>query len=162
MAKVLSTLIFLSSTTHAFVPQPFTSSRCTFSSSPLKMKEIEVVSQPDKDFLEKKGWAIEIIYLITVSSLSLNILVLKLISLSPLSTRSVFYWGTWGCGVSKFPWTYDQNESCYLLAGKVTVIPDDSRLKPATFGKGDFVTFPAGMSCTWDVSEAVQKHFTFF
>jgi len=89
---------------------------------------IEVVSQPDQAFLEKKG---------------------------------VFYWGTWGCGVSKFPWTYGDSESCYLLAGKVTVIPDDGR-PPATFGKGDFVTFPAGMSCTWDVTEAVQKHYMFF
>ena len=49
-----------------------------------------------------------------------------------------------------------------LLAGKVTVTPDDKTLKPATFGKGDFVTFPAGMSCTWDVSETVEKHFMFF
>ena len=73
----------------------------------------------------------------------------------------VFSWGTWGCDVSKFPWTYDSNESCYLLQGQVTVTPDDGR-NPATFGKGDFVTFPAGMSCTWDVSEAVQKHFLFF
>ena len=89
--------------------------------------EIEVVSQPDQEFLEKKG---------------------------------VFNWGTWGCGVSKFPWTYDSAESCYLLAGQVTVTPSDGRA-PATFGKGDFVTFPAGMSCTWDVSEAVQKHFLF-
>jgi len=51
---------------------------------------------------------------------------------------------------------------CYLLAGKVTVTPDDKSLKPAEFGKGDFVTFPAGMSCTWDVSETVEKHFMFF
>lgn len=92
------------------------------------LKEIEVVRNPDQEFLEKKG---------------------------------VFNWGTWGCGVSKFPWTYDENESCYLLAGQVTVTPTDGR-KPVTFGKGDFVTFPAGMSCTWDVSEAVQKHFMFF
>lgn len=98
-------------------------------SSALKMaQEIEVVSQPDKEFLEKKG---------------------------------VFGWGTWGCGVSKFPWTYDANESCYLLSGQVTVTPSDGR-KPATFGAGDFVTFPAGMSCEWDVSETVQKHFMFF
>ena len=89
---------------------------------------IEVISQPDKEFLEKKG---------------------------------VFSWGTWGCGASKFPWTYDSSESCYLLEGKVTVTPTDNR--PAcTFGKGDFVTFPAGMSCTWDVSEPVKKHYMFF
>ncbi|KAL7581586.1 hypothetical protein ACA910_022144 [Epithemia clementina (nom. ined.)] len=90
--------------------------------------EIEVISQPDQEFLEKKG---------------------------------VFKWGTWGCDAGSFPWTYGENESAYLLAGKVTVTPTDGR-KPATFRKGDFVTFPAGMSCTWDVEEAVHKHFKFF
>jgi uncharacterized cupin superfamily protein len=78
-----------------------------------------------------------------------------------INIHSVFSWGTWGCGVSKFPWTYDSNESCYLLSGQVTVTPSDGS-PPATFGKGDFVTFPAGMSCTWDVTEPVQKHFMFF
>jgi len=78
-----------------------------------------------------------------------------------LDKKGVFSWGTWGCGVSKFPWTYGEAESCYLLAGKVTVTPSDGR-KPASFGKGDFVTFPAGMSCTWDVTEAVEKHYVFF
>jgi len=128
MAKALS-LFVLSSSAHAFVARPISSRSAISSYSPLKMSEIKVVSQPNKDFLEQKG---------------------------------VFNWGTWGCGVSKFPWTYDESESCYLLAGKVTVTPDDKSLKPATFGKGDFVTFPAGMSCTWDVSEAVQKHYMFF
>jgi hypothetical protein len=51
-----------------------------------------------------------------------------------LRQKGVYDWGTWGCGVSKFPWTYDSAESCYLLAGKVTVTPTDGR-KPATFGK---------------------------
>ena len=78
-----------------------------------------------------------------------------------LEQKGVFRWGTWGCDVGSFPWSYGDNESCYLLAGKVTVTPTDGR--PAvTFGKGDFVTFPAGMSCQWDVKEPVQKHFTFF
>jgi uncharacterized protein len=78
-----------------------------------------------------------------------------------LEKEGVFSWGTWGCEASKFPWSYDSNESCYLLKGKVTVTPTDGR-QPATFEQGDFVTFPAGMSCTWDVSEAVHKHFKFF
>ena len=129
MVKGLASLVLLLSTTEAFVTRPTINHKIHLSSSVLKMSEIEVVSQPESDFLNKKG---------------------------------VFSWGTWGCGVSKFPWTYDQNESCYLLAGKVTVTPDDKTLKPATFGKGDFVTFPAGMSCTWDVTETVEKHFMFF
>jgi uncharacterized protein len=78
-----------------------------------------------------------------------------------LQKKGIDNWGTWGCGVSKFPWTYSENESCYLLSGKVTVTPTDGRT-PVTFGKGDFVTFPAGMSCTWDVTEAVKKHYMFF
>jgi uncharacterized cupin superfamily protein len=73
---------------------------------------------------------------------------------------SVYNWGTWGCPASKFPWTYSSAESCYLLEGKVTVTPRDGR-KPVTIAKGDFATFPAGMSCTWDVTEAVEKHYMF-
>jgi uncharacterized cupin superfamily protein len=26
---------------------------------------------------------------------------------------------------------------------------------------GDLATFPAGMSCTWDVKEAISKHYNF-
>jgi uncharacterized cupin superfamily protein len=74
--------------------------------------------------------------------------------------RRVFDWGTWGCGVSKFPWHYDSTESCYVLEGKVTVTPENG--EAVTIGKGDFVTFPAGMSCTWDVHEPIQKHYMFF
>mmetsp|Transcript_52674 Transcript_52674/g.111894 ORF Transcript_52674/g.111894 Transcript_52674/m.111894 type:complete len:136 (+) Transcript_52674:24-431(+) len=135
MAKSTSLLLLiaasLAATAQAFVAQPISASSTLSSSSRLAMSdkpEIEVISSPDKEFLEKKG---------------------------------VFGWGTWGCPASKFPWTYDSTESCYLLAGKVTVTPGDGR-EAATFGKGDFVTFPAGMSCTWDVTEAVEKHFMFY
>ena len=68
-------------------------------------------------------------------------------------------WGTWGCEASKFPWTYGSAETCYLLAGEVTVTPDGG--EPVSFKAGDIVTFPAGMSCTWDVKVAVKKHFNF-
>lgn len=34
-------------------------------------------------------------------------------------------WGTWGCGPSKFPWTYADDEVCLVLSGDFTVIPDD-------------------------------------
>ena len=28
-------------------------------------------------------------------------------------------------------------------------------------GKGDLVTFPAGMSCTWEIRRPVRKHYRF-
>ena len=69
-------------------------------------------------------------------------------------------WATWGCGVSKFPWTYSDTETCLLIAGKVTVTPDGGG-QAVTLKTGDVATFPAGMSCTWDVTEAIQKHYNF-
>ena len=43
------------------------------------------------------------------------------------------------------------------MAGDVVVTPDDG--EPVTMGKGDRVTFPAGMSYTWQVKEALQIWF---
>jgi len=33
-------------------------------------------------------------------------------------------WSTWGCGVSKFPWTYSYQETAYIIAGNVIQQPD--------------------------------------
>jgi uncharacterized cupin superfamily protein len=68
-------------------------------------------------------------------------------------------WPIWSCGVSTFPWTYDEQETCLLLEGDVTVTPDGG--EPVRFGAGDLVTFAAGLSCSWDVHAAVRKHYRF-
>ena len=72
-------------------------------------------------------------------------------------------WPTWGCNVSKFPWTYEETETALLLKGVVTVTPTNQEKfgPPVTLRKGDFVVFPSGMSCTWDVTEAILKHYNF-
>lgn len=76
-----------------------------------------------------------------------------------LASLGVSGWGIWTKEVSAFPWTYDEREICYLLEGDVIVTPDGG--KPVRFGKGDLVTFPAGMSCTWEVKQPVRKHYRF-
>ena len=68
-------------------------------------------------------------------------------------------WPIWTKEVSIFPWTYDDPETCFFLEGEVVVTPEGG--KPTTVGKGDLVTFPAGMSCTWDVRKPVRKHYRF-
>lgn len=68
-------------------------------------------------------------------------------------------WPIWGTGVSRFPWTYDEQETCYVLAGEVVVTPDGG--EPVTVKAGDLATFPAGMSCTWDVRRPIRKHYRF-
>ncbi|KAK4391352.1 hypothetical protein Sango_2198500 [Sesamum angolense] len=52
-----------------------------------------------------------------------------------------------------------QRETCYLLEGNVKVYPDGSDEAVQIAAAGDLVVFPKGMSCTWDVSEAVDKHY---
>ena len=64
----------------------------------------------------------------------------------------------WECGVSEFSWHYDSEETCLLIEGKVTVTHSGGS---ASFGAGDYVTFPSGLSCVWKVSEPVKKHYIF-
>ena len=68
-------------------------------------------------------------------------------------------WSIWTCGVSCFPWTYDEQETCLLLEGDVTVTPEGGQ--PVRFGAGDLVVFAAGLRCTWDVHAPVRKHYRF-
>jgi uncharacterized cupin superfamily protein len=74
-----------------------------------------------------------------------------------LETRGVLSWPIWEKEVSRFDWYYDSIEECYLLEGKVVVETEDG--EKVEFGKGDFVTFPRGLSCTWDIREPVRKHY---
>ena len=76
-----------------------------------------------------------------------------------LEALGVFNWPIWTKEVSAFPWTYGDSETCYFLAGDVVVTPEGG--KPVSVGRGDLVTFPAGMSCTWDIRQDVRKHYTF-
>ncbi|CAN1302696.1 hypothetical protein LINPERPRIM_LOCUS25580 [Linum perenne] len=79
---------------------------------------------------------------------------------SKLSDLGVRSWPKWGCPPSKFPWTYSSRETCYLLQGKVKVYPQGSD-EGVEITAGDLVEFPNGMTCTWDVSVAVDKHYKF-
>lgn len=66
----------------------------------------------------------------------------------------------WGCPPGKFPLKFDAQETCYLLKGKVKSYAKGSS-EFVEFGAGDLVVIPKGLSCTWDVSVAVDKHYKF-
>ncbi|UCH54465.1 MAG: DUF861 domain-containing protein, partial [Pseudomonadota bacterium] len=42
---------------------------------------------------------------------------------------------------------------------EVTVTPEGG--KPVRIVEGDLVTFPQGMSCTWDIHVPIRKHYDF-
>jgi uncharacterized protein len=76
-----------------------------------------------------------------------------------LNGMGVFGWPIWTKEISEFPWSYDEPECCYFLEGEAEVAPDGGL--PVRIGKGDLVTFPKGMSCTWKVLRNVRKHYRF-
>ena len=70
------------------------------------------------------------------------------------------FFGRWGCPPGKYLLKFDAEETCYLIKGKVKVYPKGSS-EFVEFGAGDLVTIPQGLSCTWDVSVAIDKHYKF-
>ncbi len=74
-----------------------------------------------------------------------------------LARLGVDRWPVWEKEVSEFPWTYDTEETSYLLAGRVIVTPAGGA--PVEIAAGDLVTFPAGMACTWKIVEPLRKRY---
>ncbi|WP_456406659.1 cupin domain-containing protein [Thiolapillus sp.] len=76
-----------------------------------------------------------------------------------LEVMGVENWGVWKKEKSTFPWTYHQQETCYILRGRFIVTPEGG--EPMEFGRGDLITFPTGMKCTWEILEDVEKYYDF-
>lgn len=76
-----------------------------------------------------------------------------------LDKRKISSWPIWEKEISRFDWYYDSSEECFLLEGEVEVeLENQERVK---FGKGDFVTFPKGLRCVWNIKKPVRKHYNF-
>jgi len=75
-----------------------------------------------------------------------------------MEAKGVLNWPIWECRVSEFPWTYSERESCYILKGEIEVTTD---VETVSIQPGDFVIFPQGLNCTWNVKEPVRKHYNF-
>lgn len=88
----------------------------------------------------------------------MNIKVERL-SQEEIKKRGILSWPIWQKEVSRFNWHYDDIEECLILEGKVIVETKEG--EKINFAKGDFVTFPKGLSCVWDIKEAVRKHYNF-
>ena len=67
-------------------------------------------------------------------------------------------WPIWECEPSKFDWTYSDEEHCFVIEGCVTVIGPENTVE---INSGDYVIFPKGLSCIWEVHKSIKKHYTF-
>ena len=74
-----------------------------------------------------------------------------------LDNLGVSKWPTWQKEVSVFPWTFHEQEIAYILEGECVITPNGGTA--VTFGKGDLVTFPAGITASWEVRKPLHKHY---
>jgi uncharacterized cupin superfamily protein len=85
---------------------------------------------------------------------------IKIEKLTPeqIKERGIKQWPVWEKEISVFDWYYDSCEQCLFLQGKVIVKTEKESVEIKT---GDFVTFPQGLRCVWEVIEPVRKHYRF-
>lgn len=86
-------------------------------------------------------------------------IVVRKLSDEEKQSLNIFNWPIWTKEISIFDWEYDSQEECYILEGEVEILTSED--EKITFGAGDFVTFPKGLSCTWIVKQPVRKHYRF-
>lgn len=67
-------------------------------------------------------------------------------------------WPIWEKDQSTFPWEYDEKETCLILNGKAVVSYPEGAVE---FGVGDYVIFPEGLECTWNITDRIRKHYKF-
>ena len=67
-------------------------------------------------------------------------------------------WPIWEKEESKFPWEYDEQETCLIIEGKAMAKTPEGDVE---FGAGDYVVFPEGLKCTWEIKKKIRKHYKF-
>ena len=85
-------------------------------------------------------------------------IVIKQLSDVEIDNMGILNWPIWTCEVSEFPWQYDVEESCLILEGEVYVAVGSDTVQ---IKAGDFVIFPKGLSCVWQVTKSIRKHYQF-
>ena len=83
---------------------------------------------------------------------------IKKITEDEIIKQNIRSWSIWSCGISEFDWEYSEQESCLLFEGEVEVKSDFETVK---FSTGDYVIFPRGLKCRWNIIKPVRKHYSF-
>ena len=83
----------------------------------------------------------------------MNITIIKNNDISDYKT-----WAIWECIPSQFEWIYNDEEHCFVIKGKIIVSYENQKVE---INPGDYVIFPKGLKCYWEVIEPVKKYYVF-
>lgn len=75
-----------------------------------------------------------------------------------LDVMGVYDWPMQSLEPGEFVHDYAQAETCYILSGSATLTPANGPI--LNIERGDLISFPAGLSCTWTIHSPVKTHYT--
>jgi len=85
-------------------------------------------------------------------------IIIKQLTPEEIKELGVESWPIWTKEVSDFDWEYFGTEECYILEGEVTVTTANGEYH---IKAGDFVRFPDGLKCHWNITKDIRKHYRF-
>ena len=88
----------------------------------------------------------------------MNKVIIQNLSRSELEKKGVFDWPVWEKEISRFPWSYSEDEEFLIIEGEVVI---ETNQEKYTLKAGDFVTLKEGLICTWDIKSAIRKYYNF-
>jgi len=83
---------------------------------------------------------------------------IKHLSKEEFAEKGIENWSIWTKEKSIFDWSYSSIEQCYILKGKAIIHYDDKKIE---IKKNDFVEFPKGLKCKWEIIEDIEKYYNF-
>ena len=88
----------------------------------------------------------------------MKIEVIKKFNKNEVEKKNIRNWPIWEKEPSSFDWHYECGEVCYVLKGKAVI---KTIYQEVEIEEGDYVVFPAGMRCHWNIKEKFKKHYNF-
>lgn len=87
-----------------------------------------------------------------------NMISIEKLTEKQIESKSIESWPIWEKKVSSFPWQYEADEYCLIIEGEIIVIANN---KEYLVKADDFVKFPKGLKCHWNITKNIRKYYQF-
>ena len=84
--------------------------------------------------------------------------IIEKLSKEDIEKRGINRWPIWEKEISVFDWSCQEKEQFYLIEGEVNIKTNEAEYKVLP---GDYVICRKGLSCNWEITKYVKKHYHF-
>ena len=87
----------------------------------------------------------------------MKVLIQSPCSASVIIKYGIKNWPIWEGELSKFSWDYNEKEICLIIEGEASIKTEEGKI--FIIKSGDLVEFPEGLSCEWQITKKIKKHY---